>query len=116
MVVGLMLIVGALVMLAGSLYVIPAMGKYLEKLAKWLSSFQALIGMIAIIVAAWKWDEETAWVSLLLVVVGIILAVSILSMLPAVGKYVAKFVKAMGTLQTAIGVIALVVGIWVLID
>ncbi len=113
---GLMLILGALVLLAGSLYLIPAMGKHLEKLAKWLSSFQALIGIIAIIVAAWKWDEEAVWVSLLLVVVGLILAVSILSMLPAVGKYIAKFVKAMGALQTAIGVIALIVGIWVLID
>ena len=113
---GIMLILGGLVLLAGSLYLIPAMGKYLEKLAKWLSSFQALIGVIAIIVAAWEWDEDGLLASVFLLIVGMILAVSILSMLPAVGKYIAKFVKAMGALQAAIGAIALVLGIWVLID
>jgi hypothetical protein len=35
-----------------------------------------------------------------------------MSMLPAVGKYIAKFTKAMGAFQTLIGVIALIVGIW----
>jgi len=35
------------------LEVIPAMGKYLVKLAKWLGSFSTIIGIIAIIVGIW---------------------------------------------------------------
>lgn len=51
---GIMLIVGALVLLAGSLYLIPAIGKSLEKLAKRLGGFQAIIGLIAIVVGIWS--------------------------------------------------------------
>jgi hypothetical protein len=32
---------------------IPALGKSLEKLAKWLGSFQTIIGIIALIVGIW---------------------------------------------------------------
>jgi uncharacterized membrane protein HdeD (DUF308 family) len=113
MIVGLMLVIGGLVLLTGSLYLIPALGKQLEKLAKWLGGFQALIGVVAIVVALIEWEDLY---SIVLVIVGLILAVSIMAMLPAVGKYIAKFVKALGGVQTAVGVIALIGGIWNLID
>ena len=114
MIVGLMLVIGGLVLLTGSLYLIPALGKSLEKLAKFLGGFQALIGVIAIIVAIWEWGDLLPSVTLL--IVGLILAASVLSALPAVGKYLAKLTKWLGGFQTVVGIIALIVGIWVLID
>lgn len=108
----LMLIVCGLVLLSGSLYLIPAMGKHLEKLAKFLGGFQGIIGIIAIIVGILGlWS---IW-SIVLLIIGLILAASMMSALPAVGKYIEKLVKALGAFQTALGVIALIVGIWMLI-
>lgn len=107
-----MLIIGALVLLAGSLYLIPAIGKSLEKLAKWLGGFQAIIGIVSIVVAVLYFGSLA---SIVLLVIGLILAASIMSALPAVGKYIAKFTKALGAFQTIIGIVALIVGIWSLL-
>lgn len=106
-----MLIVCALVLLAGSLYLIPAMGKYLEKLAKFLGGFQAIIGVIAIVVAIWQMLEDVTLGNIVLLIVGLILAVSVMSALPVVGKHLAKLGKALGAFQTLFGIIALIVGI-----
>lgn len=46
-------IIGGLILCMGVLEVVPAMGKHLEKLAKWLGSFQTIIGIIAIIIGIW---------------------------------------------------------------
>ena len=46
-------IIGGLILCMGILGAIPAVGKELEKLAKWLGSFQTLIGIIAIIIGIW---------------------------------------------------------------
>ena len=113
MIVELMLIISGLVLLSGSLYLIPAMGKYLEKLAKWLSGFQAIIGIIAIIVGILVDASTVARVAL--IIVGLIMAASIVTALPAVGKYIAKLVKFLGAFQIIIGIIALVLGIWYLL-
>jgi len=104
-----MLIIGGLVLLSGSLYLIPALGKSLEKLAKWLGSFQALIGVIAIIVALVEWGDLLP--SLTLLIVGLILAVGVMSAIPAAGKYLAKLGKWLGGFQTIVGIVALIVGI-----
>lgn len=107
--VEIMLILGALVLLTGVFYLIPVLGKYIEKLAKWLGAFQALIGVIAVIVAIWHFiDVEVDLDSIVLLIVGLILAVSIMSALPMVGKYINKLVKALGAFQVVIGIIALV--------
>lgn len=100
-----MLILGGLVLLTGVLYLIPVLGKYIEKLAKWLGGFQALIGVVAIIIAILDFGSLD---SVVLLIVGLILAVSIVSMLPAVGKYIAKLVKALGAFQMLIGIIAII--------
>ena len=113
LIVELMLVVSGLVLLTGSLYLIPAMGKYLEKMAKWLSGFQAIIGIIAIIVAIF--EDATMAARVVLLIVGLIMAASIMTALPAVGKYIAKLVKFLGAFQTIIGIIALVLGIWYLL-
>ena len=46
-------IIGGLILCMGMLEAIPATGKHLEKLAKWLGSFQTIIGIIAIIIGIW---------------------------------------------------------------
>jgi len=109
MIVGLMLIIGGLVLLTGSLYLIPALGKQLEKLAKWLGSFQGIIGVISIVLAfVPHWE---GWYSVTLIIVGLILAVGVMSAVPAVGKYLVKLGKWLGGFQTIIGIIALILGI-----
>jgi hypothetical protein len=87
MIVGLMLVIGGLVLLTGSLYLIPALGKHLEKLAKWLGGFQTIIGIISVIVAIWDMiDGSVGLGNVVLLVVGLILAIGIMSTLPALGK------------------------------
>lgn len=112
MIVGLMLVVCGLVLLTGSLYLIPALGKQLEKLAKWLGGFQGLIGVVAVIVAIWDMiDGDVGLGNIVLLLVGLMLAASIMSALPAVGKYIAKLTKALGAFQVVVGIVALVLGI-----
>lgn len=101
-----MLLIAGLVLLSGVLYLIPAVGKYLEKLAKWLGSFQTLIGIVAIVVAIWQGIGTLS--GLMLLIIGIIMAISILSAIPALGKYLVKMVKALGGVQVIIGIIAIV--------
>ena len=105
----IMLLLGGLVLLMGVLYLIPVLGKYIEKLAKWLGGFQTLIGVVAVIVAIWVFiDTGISLDSVFLLIVGLILAVSVMSALPAVGKYIAKLVKALGAFQVIIGIIAII--------
>ena len=106
---GVWLIVSGLVLLSGSLYLIPALGKQLEKLAKFLGGFQTIIGVVAIVLGILNIDSLTGVV---LVVAGLILAVGIMGSIPALGKYMVKAGKALGGFQTLIGVIAIVVAIW----
>jgi len=47
---GIVAIFAGLIMIVGILPAIPAVGKYLEKLAKWLGGFQTIIGLIVLIV------------------------------------------------------------------
>jgi len=95
-----------LVLATGILYLIPAVGKHLEKLAKWLGSFQTIIGIVAIVVAIWQGIGNLD--GLLLLVIGIIMAISIVSAIPALGKYLTKMVKILGGVQAIIGIIAIV--------
>jgi len=112
MLVGLMLIVGGLVLLSGSLYLIPALGKHLEKLAKWLGGFQTIIGIIAVILSIWDMvDGSVGLANIWLLIVGLILVAGVMSALPALGKYIAKLTKALGAFQTIIGIVALILGI-----
>jgi len=102
-------IFGGLILCVGILDAIPAMGKSLEKFAKWLGSFQSLIGIIIIIIAILYWEAVLGIVALL---VGLILLTGILPMIPAIGKQLEKFAKWLGSFQTLIGIIAIILGIW----
>jgi hypothetical protein len=46
------------------------------------------------------------------IVAGLILALGLLPNIPAIGKDLAKVVKWLGSFQTIIGVIAIVIGNW----
>ncbi|MCE5260551.1 MAG: hypothetical protein LLG21_01055, partial [Euryarchaeota archaeon] len=50
-------ILAGLILAIGILPAIPALGKYLEKLSKWLGRFQTIIGIIAIILALIWWED-----------------------------------------------------------
>ena len=106
-------IVGGLILCAGILEAIPAMGKHLEKLAKWLGGFQTIIGIIAIILAIFWWAElESILQNVVAIIVGLILIVGILPAIPAMGKHLEKLAKLLGGFQTIIGIITIIIGIW----
>jgi hypothetical protein len=86
------------------------MGKQLEKLAKWLGSFQTLIGIIAIVLAIYWWSTDLQ--NIVAIIVGLILIVGILPAIPAMGKHLEKLAKWLGSFQTLIGIIAIIIGIW----
>jgi membrane protein HdeD len=101
-----MLLITGLVLLTGVLYLIPAVGKYLTKLAKWLGSFQTVIGIVAIVVALWQ--GVGSFSGIMLLVIGIILAIGVLTAIPGLGKYLAKMVKFLGAFHVIIGIVAII--------
>jgi hypothetical protein len=108
MIVELMNIVAGLILAMGILPSIPAVGKSLEKVAKWLGRFQTIIGVIAIIVGILYFGLQ----GIVAIVAGLILAMGILTSIPAIGKDIAKVAKWLGGFQTIIGIIAIILGIW----
>jgi hypothetical protein len=111
MIVEIMNIVAGLVLAMGILPNIPAVGKSLEKVAKWLGGFQTIIGIIAIIVGILYFGLQ----GIVAIVAGLILAMGLLPNIPAIGKDLAKAVKVLGSFQTIIGIIAIILGIWGLV-
>jgi hypothetical protein len=101
-------IVAGLILAIGILPSIPAVGKSLEKVAKWLGRFQTIIGVIAIILGILYFGLQ----GIVAIVAGLILAMGILTSIPAIGKDLAKVAKWLGGLQTIIGIIAIILGVW----
>lgn len=108
MIVEITNIVAGLILAMGVLPNIPAVGKSLEKVAKWLGGFQTIIGVIAIVVGILYFGLQ----GIVAIVAGLILAMGLLPSIPAIGKDLAKVVKWLGGFQTIIGIIAIVLGIW----
>jgi len=107
--VAVMNIIAGLILCVGILEAIPAMGKHLVKLAKWLAGFQTIIGVVAIILAIVWWSSLQSVVA---IIAGLILMIGLLPTIPAIGKDLEKLAKWLGSFQTIIGIIAIVVGIW----
>jgi predicted sugar kinase len=103
-------IVAGLILAMGILPSIPAIGESLEKVAKWLGRFQSIIGVIAIILGILYFGDLLQ--SIVAIVAGLILAMGILTSIPAIGKDIAKFAKWLGGFQTIIGIMAIILGIW----
>jgi hypothetical protein len=108
MIVEITNIVAGLILAMGILPNIPAVGKSLEKVAKWLGGFQTIIGVIAIIIGILYFGLQ----GIVAIVAGLILAMGLLPSIPAVGKDLAKVAKWLGGFQTIIGIIAIIIGIW----
>jgi len=105
---GIVAIIAGLILAIGILTSIPAIGKDLEKVAKWLGGFQTTIGVVAIVVGVLYFGLQ----GITAIVSGLILALGLLPSIPAIGKDLARVVKWLGSFQTIIGVIAIVLGIW----
>ncbi|TRO48306.1 hypothetical protein E2P60_01235 [Candidatus Bathyarchaeota archaeon] len=110
MIIELTNIVAGLILAMGILPSIPAIGDSLEKVAKWLGRFQTIIGVIAIILGVLYFGDLLQ--SIVAIVAGLILAVGLLTSIPAIGNDIAKVAKWLGGFQTIIGVIAIILGIW----
>ncbi len=110
MIIELTNIVAGLILAMGVLPSIPAIGESLEKVAKWLGRFQTIIGVIAIVLGILYFGDLLQ--SIVAIVAGLILAIGILTSIPAIGKDLAKLAKWLGGFQTLIGVIAIIIGIW----
>ena len=106
-------IIAGLILCVGLLEAIPAMGKHLERLAKWLGGFQTIIGIIVIIAGIYYWSFPWALVTIF---AGLILAIGILPAIPAMGKHLEKLAKWLGGFQTLIGLVVLIIGILGVID
>lgn len=112
LVLGLMLIFGGLILAMGILTSIPALGKYLEKLAKWLGRFQTIIGVVLLVLSIWYMiDSGIDLYNIVALLAGLVLAMGILPSIPALGKYLEKLAKWLGRFQTIIGIVAIIVGI-----
>jgi uncharacterized membrane protein HdeD (DUF308 family) len=105
-------IIGGLILCIGILGALPAMGKHLEKLAKWLGSFQTIIGIIAWILVILYFGDTAILQVVMAFIVGLLLLMGILEAIPAMGKHLEKLAKWLGSFQTIIGIIAIIVGIW----
>jgi hypothetical protein len=101
-------IIAGLILAMGILPNIPAIGKDLARVAKWLGGFQTIIGVISIIIGLLYFGLQ----GIVAILAGLILAMGLLPNIPAIGKDLAKAVKVLGSFQTIIGIIAIVLGIW----
>ena len=80
----------------------------LDQLAARDRHFQTIIGIVAIVVGVLYFSLIQGTVA---IAAGLILAMGILSSIPALGKYLVQLAKWLGSFQTIIGVIAIIFGI-----
>ncbi len=114
-IVGIMDIVAGLILLTGLIAMIPAVGKSIAKYTKAMAAYQVPIGIIAIIVGILGLMGSVSGSlisSVIAILAGIFLAISIVGALPKVGDSMLKIAKAIGGVQVIFGIIALLVGIF----
>ena len=76
-----------------------------------MSRFQTIIGIIAIVVGILYFGLQ----GIVAIIAGLVLAMGILTSIPAIGESLEKVAKWLGRFQTIIGIIAIIIGIWGLI-
>jgi len=74
-------IIAGLVLCVGFLEAVPVMGKHLVKFAKWLGSFDTIIGIILIIYVIWVGEWGTLQ-GIFAIFAGFIMIVGILPAIP----------------------------------
>jgi hypothetical protein len=101
-------ILAGLVLLSGALRNVPAVGPSLEKFAGWLSAFDVVIGVIAIVLGVL---ELLSLEGILLILAGFVLAVSALRSIPSIGPPLGRLGNALAEFRLIIGIILLLVGL-----
>ncbi len=104
----LITILAGLVLLSGALQKIPGIGVYLERVAGWLAPFGVVIGVVAIVLGIL---ELLSLEGILLILAGLVLAVSALRTIPSVGPSLGRLGNALWEFRYIIGVIVLALGI-----
>jgi hypothetical protein len=101
-------ILAGLVLLSGALRNVPGIGPSLEKFAGWLSAFDVVIGVIAIVLGVL---ELLSLEGILLILAGFVLAVSALRSIPSVGPPLGRLGNALAEFRLIIGIVLLLVGL-----
>src|SRR5512135_2811799 len=102
------LILTGLVLLRGILHNVPGIGPSMERFAGWLSGFDVVLGVIAIVVGIL---ELLSLEGILLILAGLILAVSALRTIPSVGRSLARLGNALAQFRVILGLILLLVSV-----
>lgn len=110
----LMDIISGLVLLTGVMRLVPAVGKYLEKMCKVMAVYQTPLGLISLIVGILTLLNVLSGAviaSIFAILAGVVLAISVVGALPGLGEKLQKVAKAISGSQTLFGIIVLIVGI-----
>jgi len=107
-------IIAGPILITGLIAMIPAVGKSLAKVTKAMAAYQVPIGIIALILGILGLLNIVSGgliPSIIAILAGIFLAISVVSALPKIGDSLAKVVKAIGGVQVIFGLITLIVGL-----
>jgi len=101
-------ILAGIVLLRGTLRNVPALGAWLERAAGTLTAFDVVIGVVAVVLGLL---ELLSLEGILLVLAGLILAVTALRTIPAIGTSLGNLGQALSVYRVIVGVLILVVGL-----
>jgi hypothetical protein len=101
-------ILAGLVLLSGALRKVPGVGASLERFAGWLVPFGVVIGVVAIVLGLL---ELLSFEGILLILAGLVLAVTALRTIPSVGPSLGRLGNALSEFRYPLGVIVLAVGV-----
>ncbi len=113
-IVSIMNIIAGLILITGLIAMIPAVGKSIAKYTKAMAAYQVPIGIIALILGILGLLNIVSGgliPSIIAILAGIFLAISVVGALPKVGESMVKIAKAIGGVQVIFGIITLIVGL-----
>ena len=104
----LVAILAGLVLMSGVLRNIPGIGMPLDRFAGWLSRFEVVIGVVAIVLGVL---ELLSLEGILLILAGLALAASALGSIPSIGPSLGRLGNALLVYRAVIGAIILLIGL-----
>ncbi len=104
-------ILAGLVLLTGVMSVVPALGKHLEKMGRFLTGFKAIIGAVALILGIIGIFGALSLLNVMLIIAGLVLLMEFLPMIPGVGNVLEKFAQWLSAGQVIIGVITIIAAV-----
>ena len=108
MISSLVAILAGLVLMSGVLRNIPGIGMPLDRFAGWLSRFEVLIGVVAIVLGVL---ELLSLEGILLILAGLALAASALRSIPSIGPPLGRLGNVLLVYRAVIGAIILLIGL-----